>query len=152
MANVLTVKLEDKDISTSHKIFNDSKLSSSVDQFETRYNSKYRPIIVCFTVSDKMDEMFLNRLNNNAVEPNTKTPTSNSIPSNFTVRENLTSFKKYLLNKAKKLQRSLNYKFVSTLVGQIFLQQDNSRAKKISTLRDLDKLECPPLWYGFSNY
>ena len=39
-------------------------------------------------------------------------PSTNSIPSNFTVRENVTSFRKYVLNKVKTVQRSLNYKFV----------------------------------------
>ena len=79
----------------------------------------------------------------NAVGFNTRKPTTNSISSNFTVRENLTSFRKCLLNEAKKVQRSLNYKFVWTLQGQIFIRQrDNSSAIKISTLRDQDKLNA----------
>ena len=150
---MLYVKLEDKDMSTSHRIFNDSKLSSGFGQFETSNNSKHPPIIKRFTNRDKKNKIFLNRLNNNAVGPNTRTPTTNLIPSNFTVRKNLTSFGKYLLNKVKKVHWSLNYKFVWILQGQIFIRkQDNSRAIRISTLRDLDKLECPPMGNRFSKY
>ena len=38
---MLKVRLEDKHISTICRIFNDSKLSSKFDQFETRNNSKH---------------------------------------------------------------------------------------------------------------
>ena len=69
------------------------------------------------------------------------------------MRENLTSFMKYLLNEARKIQRSLNYKLVWTWQGQIFIRkQDNSRAVKISILRDLDKLECAAMGNRFGNY
>ena len=57
MANKLKVKLEDQDISISHRIFNDSKLSSRFGQFETRNNSKHPPIIVHFTDRDKKNEI-----------------------------------------------------------------------------------------------
>ena len=128
MAKAIKVKLEDKYIWTFHRIFNDSKLSSRFGQFETRNNSKHAPIIVRFTNRDKRNEIFLNRLNNNAVGPTTRKLTTNSIPSNFTVRENLTSFRKYLLSEPVKVGRSLNYKFVWTWQGQIFIRkQDNSR-------------------------
>ena len=56
VTNVLKVKLEDKDISTSHRIFNDSKLSCRFGQFETRNNSKHSPIIVRLTNRDKRNE------------------------------------------------------------------------------------------------
>ena len=102
MANVLKVKFEDKDISTSHRIFSGSKSSSRFGQFETRNNSKHPPIIVRFTNKNIRNEIFLTRLNKNAVRPNTEKPTTNLIPSNFTVRENFASFRKYLLNEAKK--------------------------------------------------
>ena len=85
VANVLKVKLEDKDILTSHRIFNDSKLSSKFGQFEIRNNSKHPPIILRFTDRDKRNKIFLNPLKNNAVGPNTRNPTTNSIPFNFTV-------------------------------------------------------------------
>ena len=152
VANVLKVKLEDKNFSISPRIFNDNKLSSRFGRFKA-CNNKHLPITVRFTNRDKRNEIFLNRLNNNAVGPNTRKPTTISIPSNFTVRENLTSFRKYLLNEAQKIQRSLNYKFVWAWQGQIFIRKkDNSRAIKISTLRDLNKLKCPPLGNRFSNY
>ena len=105
MANFLKVKLKGKDILTSHRIFNDSKLSCHlISQFKTHINSKHPPIIVSFANRDKRNEIFLNRLNNNAAGFNTRKPATDSIPSNFTVRENLTSFRKYLFNEAKKIQ------------------------------------------------
>ena len=57
-ANVLKVKLEDKDISTSQRIFNDSKLSSRFGQFETR-NSKHPSIIARFTNTEKRNKTIM---------------------------------------------------------------------------------------------
>ena len=61
----------------------------------------------------------------------------------------------HLGDEAKKVQRSLNYKFVWTWQGQVFVRkQDNSRTIKISILRDLHKLECPPMgnWFSRPNH
>lgn len=138
VAEELKVRISDKDISTSHRLFNNA--SSQLTQ-NLESTDQYPPIIVRFTNRDKRNELFTKRpkVNSRSARPSFN---SNMNSPKFVLKENLTKFRKNLLTEAKKLQQSLDFKFLWTWQGQIFIRKhESSRPIKISSLRDLENLK-----------
>jgi len=104
LAENLNVKLDNRDISTSHRLLtngiSDSKLNSPP------------PIIVKFSNRDKRNEIY-----NKQSKVNDLATTSSATPklvhsNNLSLRENLTKFRKNVFNEAQKVKADLKFKFI----------------------------------------
>jgi len=92
---------------------------------------------VGFSNRDKQKELF----NKRHMISNCKS-TTGGIPENLAIKENLTKYRKLMFNEASQIKQLLDYKFLWTWQGQIFMHQhDNSKAFKIFNLYDLDRLK-----------
>ena len=105
VAESLKVKLDDKDISTSHRLYPNNKLignrpnkRQNPDQFAYKNSTQtkaelnlnqHSPIIVKFSNWDKRNELFAKRLTPKSSVNSTSTDNQNT-SINFTLRENLT--------------------------------------------------------------
>ena len=138
VASILSVNLDSKNISTSHKLSTvDTKMSARESAAKS---SLTPPIIVRFANRDKRNELYCKRsmISKSIAKDNLP---SNFMPENLALKENLTKFRKSLFNETKK-KIALNYKFLWTWQGQIFIREnESSRVYKISTWQDLDKLD-----------
>ena len=130
----LNVRLDDHQISTSHR------LASSYKKIQrSQATEQPPPIIVRFANRDKRNEIYKKR---KLLKLNCKTElmSHNSSP-NITIQENLTPLRKSIYKAAKQAKAALNYKFAWTSQGKIFLRQDtDTKVFKISSFHDLAKL------------
>ena len=127
VAALLKVDLTNDQISTSHRLIPNPYIDRSKVQ-------KNLPIIVHFANRDKRNEVYSKR---HLLKSDSKLNTSR-----IDIRENLTSFRKSLYKEAKKVKNQLNYDFLWTLQGQIFLRKSpTSRVIRISSLSALDNLQ-----------
>ena len=120
MAESVKVKLNDKDILTSHRLHPNNKPTGNrpnkrqnADQcaYENSTQTKaelnlneYPPIIVRFSNRDKRNELFAKRLTPISSVNLTSTEDQNTTSINFTTRENLTKCRKMFFNEAKKFK------------------------------------------------
>ena len=158
VAESLKVKLDDKDISTSHRLYPNNKLidnrpskRQNPDQFAYKNSTqtkaelnlnKYPPIIVRFSNRDKRNELFAKRRTPKSSVNSTSTDNQNTTSINFTLRENLSKYRKMLFNEAKKFKLSMKYQFLWTWQGQIMIRKtERSKIWKISSLRDLANIQ-----------
>ena len=123
IANTLNVKLDDHDISTSHRIYSNQTSKPNSPNINSKQSEAERnehpPIIVRFVNRDKRNEIFAKRLR--------PKPISNSTSGrkiDFTIKENLTKFRKMLYKEARKVQLSTGYKFLWTWQGQILMRRN----------------------------
>ena len=127
-AESLKLKLDDKDISTSHQLYLDNKLignkpskrqnpdqcaykNSTQTKAELNLN-EHSPNIIRFSNRDKRNELFAKRLTPKSSVNSTSTDDQNTTSINFTIRENLTKYRKMLFNEAKKFKLSIRYQFL----------------------------------------
>ena len=130
----LNVRLDDNQISTSHR------LTGSYKKFQgNQATEQSPPIIVRFANRDKRNEIYKKR---KLLRLNCKTePMSHNSSPNITIQENLTPLRKWIYKAAKQAKAALNFKFAWTSQGKIFLRQDtDSKVYKISSFHDLAKL------------
>ena len=130
VAALLKVDLTNDQISTSHRLIPNHS-NSNMDRSKVKKNL---PIIVRFANRDKRNEFYSKR---HLLKSDSKLNTSR-----IDIRENLTSFRKSLYKEAKKVKNQLNYNFLWTSQGQIFLRKSpTSRVIRISSLSALDNLQ-----------
>ena len=158
VAESLKVKLDDKDISTSHRLYPNNKVidnrpskRQNADQFAYKNSTQtkaelnldeHSPIIVRFSNRDKRNELFAKRRTLKSSVNSTSTDNQNTMSINFTLRENLTKYRKMLFNEAKKFKLSMKYQFLWTWQGQIMIRKtERSKIWKISSLRDLANIQ-----------
>ena len=141
-AESLKVKLDDKDISTSHRLHpnnkptgNRSSKRQNPDQCAYKNSTQTKaelnlnehpPIIVIFSNRDKRNELLAKRLTPKSSMNSTLTDDQNTTSINFTIRENLTKYRKMLFNEAKKFKLSMKYQFLWTWQGQIMIRKTES--------------------------
>jgi len=131
VATKLKVNLDDSHISTSHRL-------AEVNRTESK--DQHPPIIVRFSNRDKRNEIFRKR---KVLRPISSSSHSNSLAkeNKIEIHENLTSKRKLLLKEANKVKRNLNYQFLWTSQGKIFLRHSpKSRIIHVSSLSILSKL------------
>ena len=133
MAEFLKVKLDDKDVSTSHRLYPNNKLTGNrpskrqnpdqcayknSTQTKAELNLNEHPlIIVRFSNRDKRNELFAKRLTAKSFVNSTSIDDQNTTSINFAIRKNLTKYKKMLFNEAKKFKLSMKYQFLLTWQG-----------------------------------
>ena len=104
--------------------------------------NEHPPIIVRFSNRDKRNELFAKRRTPKSSVNSTSTDNQNTTSINFTLRENLTKYRKMLFNEAKKFKLSMKYQFLWTWQGQIMIRKtERSKIWKISSLRDLANIQ-----------
>ena len=141
VVNTLNVKLDDCDISTSHRLYSNKtpkpdSPNKKLNQTEAEAN-EHLPIIVRFVNQYKRNEIFSKHL-----RPKSATNLTTGRKTDFTLKENLTKFRKMLYNEARNVQRSTGYKFLWTYQGQILMRKNEmSQVCKISTLCDLSRIQ-----------
>ena len=120
MAESRKVKLDDKDISTLHQLHSKNKSTGNKpnkrrnpDQYAYKNSTQtkaelnlneHSPIIVRFSNRDKRNELFAKRWTPKSFVNSTSTDDQNTTSMNFTIRENLTNYRKMLFNEAKKFK------------------------------------------------
>ena len=130
MAKTLNVQLDERHISTSHRL--------KQNQEDTR---QHPPIIVRFTNRDKRNEIFRKRKMLQTNLFTRKSIKSSFGNANLKITENLTRYKKSFINTAKLANQHLHYTFLWTSQGQIRLRQyPDSRIITVTSLSDLNKL------------
>ena len=130
VATLLKVDLTNDQISTSHRLIPNHS-NSNIDRSKVQKNV---PIVVRFANRDKRNEIYSKR---HLLKSDSKLNTSR-----IDIRENLTSLRKSLHKEAKKVKNQLNYNFLWTSQGQIFLRKSpTSRVIRISSLSALDNLQ-----------
>lgn len=115
VGNLIGVKIEDRDISISHRI---PIKKSRVSKFK-----KHRPaaIIVKFTRRDKKDEFYRARTKlKNVTTRDLGFPSKN----NIFISESLTAENRKLFNEALQVKKEQNYKYIWTSNGRIFLREN----------------------------
>jgi len=122
LAENLNVKLDNRDISTSHRLLTNGKSDSKLNLPPL--------IIVRFSNRDKRNEIYNKQSNVNDLATGTTSLVTPKLvhSSNLSLRENLTKFRKNLFNEAQKVKADLKFKFIWTCQGQIFLRK-NEKAK-----------------------
>ena len=99
--------------------------------------NEHPPIIVRFFDRDKRNEIFAKRL-----RPKSTSNLTSGRKTDFTIKENLTKFRKMLYKEARKAQLSTGYKFLWTWQGQILMRRNEmSQVCKVSSLRDLARIQ-----------
>ena len=141
IANTLNVKLDDHDISTSHRIYPNQTPkpnSPNINLKQTEAEGyEHHPIIVRFVNRDKRNEIFAKRL-----RPKSASNSTSGRKTDFTFKENLTKSRKMLYKDARKVQLSTEFKFLWTWQGQILMRRNEiSKVYKISSLRDLARIQ-----------
>ena len=134
LAKQLKINLDDSQISTSHRLYNKSDASNrsvATGKFNTNWKEsksiKQPPIIVRFANRDKRNEIYNKR---KALRPN-----GSSNRGKIEICENLTSRRKFLLQETKRAKAFLNYQFLWTYQGKIFLRYSPmSRVINVSSL------------------
>ena len=138
VANLLDVEIKESDISTSHRLPNQHQ-QNFMKQNSGSQAYKTSSIIVRFANRDKRNELYYKRHKFDCSSFSEVFP--RLVPENFRITENLTKFRKYLLNEARKAQATLNFKFLWTWNGQIMLRKsESSKVIKILSERDLATL------------
>ena len=130
MAKKLNVKLDEKDISISHR------LPTRHEQQEGE-KLKSPPIIVKFCCQKKRNEIYDKRKNVLQIK-------DFGIPemTELFINENLTAYRKSLLFEARKLKKLHDYNYIWTKMGEVLIRKNsNSKVLKITTNEDL-KLIC----------
>ena len=144
VAKRMNVQLASCDISTAHRLFNhtDRTFFPSKEKNQQREKSHPPPIIVRFANRDKRNEIYSNR----KLLKSNPSSSSNFATANVTIQENVTSQRRSLYYTAKQAKAQLNFKFVWTSQGRIYIRKDtDSEIYTISSLSDLAKLgySCP---------
>ena len=99
--------------------------------------NEHPPILVRFVNRDKRNEIFAKRL-----RPKSAPNSTSGRKTDFTIKENLTKFRKMLYKEARKVQLSTGYKCLWTWQGQILMRRNEvSQICKVSSLRDLTRIE-----------
>ena len=125
----LNIKLNDNDISISHRL--KSNISS-----RNQEGINHPPIIVRFTNREIRNQIYKKRNCINQIS-------DFGIPGmeKMYINENLTSYRKLLFNKAKKLQKENDYKYLWTNQCQILTRKNaEENVLKISCFEDLDRM------------
>ena len=135
IAKAMNVQLDEKDISTAHR------LSHHSVNFQPK--NQHPPIIARFTNRDKRNEIFSKRLKiktcSNVISTSGTAPV---LPEKLAIRENLTKYRKFLFSEANKVRQALNYQFLWTYQGQILMRKNaTSDVIKISNIYDLQNLQ-----------
>ena len=109
----LNVRLDDNQISTSHR------LADSYKKFQgNQVTEQPPPIIVRFANRDKRNEIYEKR---KLLKLIYKTePMSHNSSPNITIQENLTPLRKSIYKAAKQAKAALNFKFAWTSQGKFF--------------------------------
>ena len=126
VAELLDVKITDKDISTSHRL---------------RSRNDYRPplIIARFISRDVRNELYSKRKLTQGINLD---QLSVKRISELYINENLTPFRKRLFWKAKQDAIKADYKFFWTVNGNIFVRKtENSKPLLITTEQDLNLMK-----------
>lgn len=122
LASKLGVKLDDWEVSTAHRLYNQ-------DQKKSTKNAP--PIIARFVCRDTRNLIYSKR----------RHLLSKSGTSNFYINENLTKQKRDLLYEVRQRRKQHHYKYLWTNNCKIFVRKnDNARALTISCLDDLEKI------------
>ena len=134
VASSLNVRLDDHQISTSHRLAGSYKKIQGNQATE-----QLPPIIVRFANRDKRKEIYKKR---KLLKLNCETePMSRNSSPNITIQENLTPLRKSVYKAAKQAKAALNFKFAWTSQRKIFLRQDtDTKVYKILSFHDLAKL------------
>lgn len=109
-----------------------------VHRIQTRSNKQPEPIIVQFTTRRKRDEIIIKARENrmNSTELNMPGP-----KRDVYINEHLTQQRKKLLYEAKQKKKELNYKYVWTRGGKVFMRKtDNSNVITLHSIEDLDNV------------
>ena len=126
VAELLDVKITDKDISTSHRL-------------RSRNDNRPPPIIARFISRDVRNELYSKRKLTQGI--NLDQLSVKGI-SELYINENLTPFRKRLFWKAKQDAIKANYKFFWTVNGNIFVRKtENSKPLLITTEQDLNLIK-----------
>ena len=134
MASLLNVKIDDSQISTSHRL--------QVPISKRQENSAHPPIIVRFSDRDERNKLFAKR---RMLKNNSKKIISAFGSQYISKLEKLTPFRKMLYSAAKNAKQDLNFQFLWTTQGQVGLRRNSSSsAVNVNSLSDLFKL-------GYSN-
>jgi len=135
LAENLNVKLDNSDISTSHRLLTNGKSDSKLNSPP--------PIIVLvrFSNRDKRNEIYNKRSKVNDLATTSSATSKLVHSSNLSLRENLTKFRKNLFNQAQKVKADLKFKFIWTWQGQLLLRKNKSKAFKISSQYDFAKVK-----------
>ena len=144
LAISLNVKLDDTHISTCHRMpplqtpkSTKRKSHTGTSRSGNISSAQHPAIIVRFSNRDKRNELYGKRKLLNKI----KCGKINSSLDSTQIRENLTAYRKMLLNEAVKAKKLLNFKFIWTSQGRIRLRKDSeSRIINVNSLSDLSKI------------
>ena len=139
MASLLDINLDDRQISTSHRLqaFQNSNTSRPI-QTKT-VNVTHPPIIARYAKRDIRNSFFFTK--KRLLKGCSSKLVSTFGNSNTTLRENLTPYRKNLYLTAKEAKQLLNFKYLWSTQGQICLRRDsNSRVININSFSDLSRL------------
>ena len=126
VVNSLNVRLDDNQISTSHRLAGSYKKVQ-----RNQVTEQPPPIIVSFANRDKRNEIYKKR---KLLKLNCKTePTSHNPSPNITIRKNLTPLRKSIYKAAKRAKAALNFKFAWTSQGKFF--EDRTRTPRFIKYR-----------------
>ena len=146
----LNVRLDDNQISTSHR------LTGSYKKFQgNQVTEQPPPNTVRFANRDKRNEIYEKR---KLLKLNYKTePMSHNSSPNIAIQKNLTPLRKSIYKAANQAKAALNFIFACTSQRKFFLRQDtDTKIYKISSFHDLTKLgyfvagEMVKKYLGFS--
>ena len=141
VGEMVGVSIESKDISTSHRLPQTSR-----SDIEGRPRSAFPPtLIVKFTSRSVRDELYRARRHLKGKTTRDLHPSQrmNSEPgNNIFIAESLTKANKDLFTSCLKLRRELNYSFIWTNYGRIYMRKNtSSSAIHIANTSDLAKIK-----------
>lgn len=127
VAGLMGVEIDEQDISVSHRLP------------KPKHSDSPPTIIAKFVRRDVRDQFYKNR--KNLKDKSTKDIDHTLPESKIFVTESLTKRNRELFNKAMAVKRSLDYRFIWTTYGKVFLRKDrDSQSKLINSVSDLDNL------------
>lgn len=136
VADLMGVEIDSSDISVSHRLpKKPTSYSSAVSRDRRQRESK---IIAKFVRRDVRDEFYRGRkrLSNKTTRD---LGFSDQSGNRIYINENLSPNNKRLFHECLKLKREMEFKFIWTHYGRIFLRKDaNSPAKTVSNDKDLE--------------
>lgn len=139
VAGLLDVELGEDDISISHR---PPPIPSWTDEDGT-VHSPPPSIIAKFVKRDVKEKFYRARYKLKNKSSRDLAGTSSAEGNKIFISESLTQTRKKLFKAALKLKRELNFNFISTSNGRIFLRQNkDSRSHLITSDSDLAKLKA----------
>ena len=127
LANSLGVKLEEEDVTIAHRLPKKERVGKTRSSNDSK---KHSTIIVRFVSRTKRNEIYASRF---------KAKTIEAFPvdkmEHLFINENLTQRRKLLFWLTKQKAKKLNYKFIWTSNGQIYVRETEDSVYSLLTLK-----------------